>query len=88
MFHLSIPVDDLDRAKAFYVDILGCTVGREAPGRFDIDFFDHFVHLIGLISLLEDYCGTQLVNEPIECPWMTPNAYLKKRLDIATCPNL
>ncbi len=42
-FHLSIPVDDLDRAKAFYVDMLGCALGRKARGRFDIDFFGHHV---------------------------------------------
>ena len=36
LFHLSIPVDDLQRAKAFYIDLLGCSVGREARGRFDI----------------------------------------------------
>ena len=43
LFHLSIPVDDLDRAKAFYVDTLGCTVGRETRGRFDINFFGHHI---------------------------------------------
>ena len=48
LFHLSIPVNDLDQAKAFYVDILGCTVGREAPGRFDINFFGH--HIVAHLS--------------------------------------
>ena len=48
LFHLSIPVDDLGRAKAFYVDVLGCTVGREAPGRFDINFFGH--HIVAHLS--------------------------------------
>ena len=43
LFHLSIPVDDLDRAKAFYVDMLGCELGRKASSRFDIDFFGHHV---------------------------------------------
>lgn len=43
LFHLSIPVDDLDRAKAFYVDTLGCAIGRAARGRFDINFFGHHV---------------------------------------------
>ncbi len=42
-FHLSIPVSDLERARAFYVERLGCTIGREAPGRFDLDFFGHHV---------------------------------------------
>ncbi len=43
LFHLSIPVDDLDRAKAFYVGTLGCAIGRETRGRFDINFFGHHI---------------------------------------------
>ena len=43
LFHLSIPVDDLDLAKAFYVETLGCTIGRETRGRFDINFFGHHI---------------------------------------------
>ncbi|MDP6689061.1 MAG: glyoxalase [Alphaproteobacteria bacterium] len=43
LFHLSIAVDDLDRARAFYVDMLGCALGRQARGRFDINFFGHHV---------------------------------------------
>ncbi len=43
LFHLSIPVDDLERAKAFYIDLLGCAKGRETKGRFDINFFGHHV---------------------------------------------
>ncbi|MBU2534374.1 MAG: glyoxalase [Alphaproteobacteria bacterium] len=48
LFHLSIPVDDLDRARAFYIDMLGCKVGREARGRFDINFFGH--HIVAHLS--------------------------------------
>jgi uncharacterized protein len=51
LFHLSIPVDDLARAKAFYIDTLGCTVGREARGRFDINFFGH--HVVAHLSPAE-----------------------------------
>jgi extradiol dioxygenase family protein len=43
LFHLSIPVDDIERAKAFYIDTLGCTVGRQTKGRFDINFFGHHI---------------------------------------------
>jgi len=43
LFHLSIPVDDLESAKAFYIETLGCTTGRETRGRFDINFFGHHV---------------------------------------------
>ncbi|MGI9412012.1 MAG: VOC family protein [Hyphomicrobiaceae bacterium] len=40
---MSIPVDDLRCAKAFYMDVLGCKIGREAEGRFDINFFGHHI---------------------------------------------
>jgi extradiol dioxygenase family protein len=43
-FHLSIPVPDLVRARAFYVEILGCAEGRSAQDRIDFDFFGH--HLV------------------------------------------
>jgi mannitol/fructose-specific phosphotransferase system IIA component (Ntr-type) len=43
-FHLSIPVPDLDRARAFYGEILGCAEGRSAQDRIDFDFFGH--HLV------------------------------------------
>jgi extradiol dioxygenase family protein len=48
LFHLSIPVDNLDRAKAFYIDTLGCSIGRETRGRFDINFFGH--HIVAHLS--------------------------------------
>jgi hypothetical protein len=51
MFHLSIPIDDLDRAKAFYINALGCTIGRETRGRFDINFFGH--HVVAHLSSRE-----------------------------------
>lgn len=40
-FHLAFPVDDLEAAKHFYVDLLGCRVGREAERWIDFDFFGH-----------------------------------------------
>ncbi|MEM7406239.1 MAG: VOC family protein [Pseudomonadota bacterium] len=42
-FHLSIPVRDLDTARAFYVDLLGCELGRVGPTRLDINFFGNHV---------------------------------------------
>ena len=40
-FHLAIPVSDLQRAKVFYVDILGCTTGRVDKKWIDLNFFNH-----------------------------------------------
>lgn len=39
VLHLSLPVADLAAAKAFYVERLGCRVGRQRPGWVDIWFF-------------------------------------------------
>lgn len=40
-FHLAIPVDDLAAARHFYVDLLGCRVGRESDRWIDFDFHGH-----------------------------------------------
>jgi hypothetical protein len=40
-FHLAFPVKDLESTRHFYVDLLGCTVGRESTSWIDFDFFGH-----------------------------------------------
>ena len=40
-FHLAIPVRDITGTREFYVDILGCTVGRESKTWIDFNFFGH-----------------------------------------------
>ena len=47
-FHLAMPVDDLDAARAFYGDLLGCAEGRCAARWVDFDFFGHqlSIHLV------------------------------------------
>ena len=39
ILHLSIPVRDLDEARNFYVDALGCDAARARPGYQDVWFF-------------------------------------------------
>ena len=39
VLHLSIVVGDLDEARAFYVDTLGCRPGRTHPDWMDVWFF-------------------------------------------------
>jgi uncharacterized protein len=39
ILHLSVPVRDLDEARAFYVHVLGCQSGRARPGFTDVWFF-------------------------------------------------
>ena len=40
-FHLAFPVHDLDAARAFYGELLGCTEGRSDARWIDFDFFGH-----------------------------------------------
>lgn len=39
VFHVSIPVRNLDEAVAFYVDVLGAGVGRRTPAFVDVQLF-------------------------------------------------
>lgn len=43
LFHFSFAVDDLERARGFYGELLGCPEGRRLPGRVDFDFFGHHI---------------------------------------------
>lgn len=40
-FHLAFPVVDLAATRRFYIDLLGCCVGRESDQWIDFDFFGH-----------------------------------------------
>ena len=40
-FHLAFPVDDLEKARAFYGGVLGCPEGRSSDSWVDFDFHGH-----------------------------------------------
>lgn len=48
-FHLAFPVHDLDAARAFYGEVLGCREGRSADHWIDFDLYGHQIvaHLSG-----------------------------------------
>jgi hypothetical protein len=48
LFHLAFPVTDLDEARDFYCNKLGCSTGRESKRWIDFDFFGHQIvaHLV------------------------------------------
>ena len=48
LFHHSFAVNDLDRARKFYGEILQCPEGRKKPGRVDFNFFGH--HLVAHLA--------------------------------------
>lgn len=39
IFHLAIPTHDLNAAKYFYIEVLGCCLAREYHDRITLDFF-------------------------------------------------
>lgn len=45
LFHLAYHVTDLDAARAFYGDVLGCAEGRSTDTWVDFDFFGHQLSL-------------------------------------------
>ena len=51
-FHLAIPVTDLEKAKIWYRDKLGCSFGRETSKWVDFNFFGHqlVAHLVNASS--------------------------------------
>jgi extradiol dioxygenase family protein len=48
-FHLAFPVDDLQAARRFYGEVLGCPEGRSSESWIDFDLFGHQIvaHLTG-----------------------------------------
>jgi len=40
-FHLAIPVDDLERCRRFYAELIGCPEGRSSDKWVDFDFHGH-----------------------------------------------
>ncbi len=47
-FHIAFATADIDRAAAFYRDLLGCKTGRTSPSWMDFDFFGHqmSIHMV------------------------------------------
>ncbi len=43
LFHFSFAVNDLDKARRFYGEILQCPEGRKLKGRADFNFFGHHI---------------------------------------------
>ncbi|MEO5911079.1 MAG: VOC family protein [Pelobium sp.] len=58
IFHYAFKVKDIASTKKFYVELLGCNLGRETENWVDFDFFGHQLsaHVSDDIVPL-DYCG-------------------------------
>ncbi|MCT4698262.1 VOC family protein [Tenacibaculum haliotis] len=61
-FHLSIPVQNLEKSRIFYRDILQCEEGRSSDYWVDFNFFGHQL----VIHQKEDYQPTNSITNPVD----------------------
>lgn len=54
LFHLAFPVNDLDEARHFYGQLLGCPEGRSSPNWIDFDLYGHQI----VAHLAPSECGS------------------------------
>ena len=54
-FHLAFPVDNLEKIREFYTEILGCNEGRSSDRWIDFDMYGHQVvaHLIDKVEKVQ-----------------------------------
>ena len=67
LFHFAFNVTDLDGARRFYGDVLGCKEGRSTDTWVDFDFFGHQISMhLGepLKTTLTGHVGEHLVPMP------------------------
>lgn len=64
-FHLAIPVRDINEAKNFYINILGCGQGRSTEHWVDLDLYGH-----QLVCHLDESLGSEgkvkLINNDVD----------------------
>jgi len=61
-FHIAIPVQDLEKCRSFYRDILNCSEGRSTESWVDFNFFGHQL----VIHQKEDYQLTKSISNPVD----------------------
>ena len=59
-FHLAFPVDDLNGARRFYGELLGCREGRSAEEWIDFDFYGH--QIVAHLAATGDRAGRNPVD--------------------------
>ena len=61
-FHIAFPVHDLDKAREFYVNVLGCNTGRESDKWIDFNLYGH--QIVAHLSPRDcSPVGTNIVDE-------------------------
>ena len=61
-FHLAIPVQDLEKCRTFYRDVLECEEGRNSDHWVDFNFFGHQL----VIHQKDDFSPTKAITNPVD----------------------
>ncbi|CAL2082777.1 VOC family protein [Tenacibaculum sp. 190524A05c] len=61
-FHLAIPVQDLEKCRTFYRDILECEEGRSSDHWVDFNFFGHQL----VIHQKDNFSPTDAITNPVD----------------------
>ncbi len=67
-FHLAFPVHDLDAARTFYGEVLGCAEGRSSDYWIDFDFHGHQIVAHQAPGLVADRARTKVDSEHVPVP--------------------
>ena len=94
-FHLAIPASNLDVAKKFYIDILGCKVGRFTDTWVDLNFFGHQL-VLHLTDIKQNTDFNFVDNKKIQIPhfgvilnlkdWINLSEKIKDKIDFIIEP--
>ena len=75
-FHLAFPVNDLDTARKFYVEVLGCEEGRSSDQWIDFSLFGHQIvthldpnHKVDVVSNPVDGHAVPIPHFGVVLPW-------------------
>jgi len=61
-FHIAIPVQNLEKCRTFYRDILQCEEGRSSEHWVDFNFFGHQL----VIHQKEEYQSAKTISNPVD----------------------
>ena len=61
-FHLAMPVQDLEKCRTFYRDVLECEEGRSSDHWVDFNFFGHQL----VIHQKDDFSPTKAITNPVD----------------------
>lgn len=82
LFHLAFPVSNLERAREFYGNVLGCSEGRSSESWVDFNFFGHQV-VAHLTSYKSEESSNKVENNDVPIPHFGVILPIEKWQDLA-----